>query len=81
MHHAMRVGHGFIVPPLQLRKSDNLIQLESNGETGFEYAFDRDLFVSRLKAACPRMTVYDSLKVAEEQGLEISHFAPTMAKL
>jgi hypothetical protein len=80
LHHAMEEGRGFIIPPIELRNFDDLIQLEASGDTAFEYIFDRDLFVSRLSAACPRMAIFDSLQAAEEKGLEVYHFPTTMAR-
>lgn len=77
----MKEGLGFIVPSISQRNNEDLSLLESDGFTTFDYVFDRDLFISRLAAACPRMIILDSLQAAEEKGLEIFHFPATMAQL
>lgn len=74
-------SHRLIIPSLELRNGENLTLLELDGETELDCAFNRNPFVSRLSAACPRMTIYESLEVAQEKGLEVYHFGTAMAQL
>jgi hypothetical protein len=77
----MHEGFSFIVPTISLRSNDDLSLLESDGDTSLEYTFNRELFVSRLTAACPQMVIYDNVENATKPELEILHYPTRIGQL
>jgi hypothetical protein len=66
MRWALEHGSAIVIPRIHRRKSTNEtedIRNEYETETvPFDYLFDREELVSRLKEACPQMRVYERLE-------------------
>jgi len=61
------------------REDPNLLAPDEH--TSMDYGFNRELFVSRLQAACPKMTIYKSIEATSRPGVEIEHFPKASGKL
>jgi len=77
----MNSGMGFIIPTIEIPFNEDLSLLESDRHISFEYYFNRELFVSRLGAACPRMEIYDDIESATNSDIEIYHFTSRAEQL
>jgi hypothetical protein len=73
----MLEGNGLVIPSIELRSSEDLSELRS-GLVSFDYLFNRELFVSRLSTACPRISIYNTIDEAEQNRVKVYHYPSTL---
>lgn len=75
VHYAIQAGASIVLPSYATRSSADLSALWS-GRSPFEGFFDKEYFLTTMKARCPRMVIYDETKAKKLPPPMEERFSP-----